>query len=150
LIESLAEAPRRLRAAVKDLSPQQLDTPYRPNGWTVRQVAHHVVDSHLNGYARFIWGLTEAEPVIKTYDEKELAQLADARTADPEVSLTLLEALHRRWVVRLNALQPEQFARSLRHPEWGLLRLDTMLGLYEWHGRHHTAHLTGLRQRMEW
>jgi hypothetical protein len=153
LIESLAEAPRRLRAAVKDLSPQQLDTPYRQEGWTVRQVVHHVADSHLNGYIRFRWALTEAEPMIKAYEEKDWALLADSRTAEPEVSLALLEALHQRWVMLLSALSSEQFARALRHPdwaEWGPLKLDTLLGLYEWHGRHHTAHITALRERMQW
>ena len=150
LLESLAAAPLRLRAAIQDLSPAQLDTPYRPEGWTARQVVHHVADSHLNGYIRFKWALTEAGPTIKPYDEKLWAQLHDAHTADPAWSLALLDALHQRWVLLLQSLQPADFNRTLVHPEMGELRLDTTLGLYEWHGRHHTAHITGLRAQMNW
>lgn len=150
LIEQIAAEPQKLRAAVEGLSAAQLDTPYRPDGWTVRQVVHHVVDSHLNSYVRFRWALTENEPLIKAYDEKEWAQLPDASTAEPEISLILLDTLHRRWVMLLGALTPEQWNRTLRHPEAGLLKLETMLGLYAWHGQHHTAHVTGLRQRMDW
>ena len=150
LLENLAAAPLRLRAAIKDLSSTQLDTPYRPEGWTLRQVVHHVADSHLNGYIRFRWALTEADPTIKSYNEKQWALLADAHTADPALSLTLLDALHQRWVLLLQSLQPADFNRKLLHPEMGWLKLDTMLGLYEWHGRHHTAHITGLRERMQW
>ena len=150
LIESIAAAPQQLRAAVRGLTPAQLETPYRPDGWTVRQVVHHVTDSHLNSYIRFRWALTEAEPLIKAYDENAWALLPDASAADPAVSLALLEALHARWVILLRALTPEQFSRTLRHPEVGRLKLDTMLGLYDWHGRHHTAHITGLRQRRGW
>lgn len=150
LIEKIAAAPQQLRAAVAGLSASQLDTPYRPDGWTVRQVVHHVVDSHLNSYLRFRWALTENEPLIKAYDEKEWAQLSDASTAEPEISLALLDALHRRWVMLLRALTPEQWNRTLRHPESGLLKLETMLGLYAWHGQHHIAHITGLRERKEW
>jgi hypothetical protein len=150
LLESLAAAPLRLRAAVQDLSTQQLDTPYRPEGWTVRQVVHHVADSHVNGYIRFRWALTEAEPTIKPYDEKQWARLSDAHRADPALSLALLDALHQRWVLLLQALQPTDFDRTLLHPEMGWLKLDTMLGLYDWHGRHHTAHITGLRERLQW
>ena len=150
LIEHIAAAPQQLRAAVQNLSPAQLDTPYRPEGWTVRQVVHHVVDSHLNSYIRFRWALTEDEPLIKAYDENAWAKLPDANTADPGVSLALLETLHKRWVLLLQALTPEQFNRTLRHPEAGLLKLETMLGLYAWHGQHHIAHITTLRERMEW
>ena len=107
-------------------------------------------DSHLNSYIRFRWALTEDEPLIKAYDENTWAQLPDAHSAEPGVSLALLEALHARWVLLLQALTPEQFNRTLRHPEAGLLKLETMLGLYAWHGRHHLAHITDLRERLEW
>jgi uncharacterized damage-inducible protein DinB len=150
MIESIAATPARLRAAIEGLSVEQLDAPYRPEGWTVRQVVHHVADSHINSYIRFRLALTENEPVIKPYDEKLWAELADARTADPELSLQLLDALHRRWVLLLESMTPEQFNRTLQHPEAGLLTLEVMLGLYEWHGRHHTAHITQLRRRMRW
>lgn len=150
LIEGLAEAPAKLRAAIAGLSPQQLDTPYRPDGWTVRQVAHHVPDSHANGYIRFKLGLTEVQPTIKPYEEKRWAALEDGRTADPEISLRILEPLHERWVIFLRSLNAEDFAHTLKHPEMGLLSLDAMLQLYEWHGRHHIAHITSLRQRMGW
>jgi uncharacterized damage-inducible protein DinB len=150
LIENIAAAPQQLRAAVQGLDAAQLDTPYRPDGWTVRQVVHHVADSHLNCYIRFRWTLTEDEPLIKAYDENAWARLPDANTAAPDVSLALLDTLHARWVLLLRALTPEQFARTLRHPESGLLRLETALGLYDWHGRHHIAHITSLRQRSGW
>lgn len=150
LIETIASAPTQLRAAVQNLSLVQLDTPYRPEGWTVRQVVHHVADSHLNSYIRFRWALTEDEPLIKAYDEVAWAKLPDARSADPDISLALLDALHERWVLLLQAMTPEQFNRTLRHPEAGLVKLETMLGSYAWHGRHHIAHITDLRARMEW
>lgn len=153
LIRSIAEAPARLRKAISGLSPIQLDTPYRPEGWTVRQTVNHVADSHLNGYIRFKFALTEHEPMIRPYEEKLWAELEDGRNIDPAVSLDLLDALHRRWTTLLSSLQPEDFARATRHPQhpdWGAFPLDLMLGLYEWHGRHHTAHITGLSQRMGW
>lgn len=150
LIENIAAAPQLLRAGVQGLSSAQLDTPYRPEGWTVRQVVHHVADSHLNSYIRFRWALTEDQPLIKVYDEKEWAQLPDASMADPAVSLALLDTLHARWVLLLRAMTPAQFNRTLRHPEAGLLKLETMLGLYDWHGRHHVAQITRLRERKEW
>ena len=149
-IEEIAAAPARLRAAVEDLSTEQLDTPYRPGGWTVRQVVHHLADSHLNSYARFRLALTEEEPMVKPYDEKAWAQLADARTGDVDVSLRLLEALHARWVALLRSLSPADFARTFRHPEHGVWPLERNLALYAWHGRHHTAHITALRERMGW
>jgi hypothetical protein len=150
LMENIAATPQQLRAAVQGLTTAQLDLPYRPEGWSVRQVVHHITDSHLNGYIRFRWALTEAEPLIKAYDEKAWALLPDAGTANPAVSLALLEALHARWVLLLRELTPEQFRFTLRHPEMGVMKLETMLGLYEWHGRHHIAHITGFRQRMGW
>jgi DinB superfamily len=150
LIDSIAGAPARLRAAIANLLDEQLDEPYRPGGWTVRQVVHHLPDSHLNAYTRFKLGLTEAEPTIKPYDENRWAQLEDGRHADPEISLVLLEALHRRWVTCLRSVQPEHFARTLNHPEIGMLSLDALLQDYEWHGRHHIAHITSLRERKGW
>lgn len=150
LIEQIAAAPARLREAVSDLSPEQLDTPYRPEGWTVRQVAHHVPDSHLNAYVRFKWTLTETDPAIKTYEESEWAKLEDARATPVPVSLDLLEALHRRWVVLLRSLEDRDFARTLRHPESGPMNLDHLLAMYAWHGRHHVAHITSLSDRMGW
>lgn len=147
-IERIAGTPAKLRSAVEGLSPEQLDTPYRPGGWTVRQVVHHVPDSHLNSYIRFKLALTEDEPTIKPYDEARWAALPDSQATPVEVSLSLLESLHQRWVTLLRSLAPEDFARTLRHPERGLVSLDWMLGLYAWHGDHHVAHVTSLRARM--
>jgi DinB family protein len=149
-IDELAAAPPRFRAAVAGLDDQQLDTPYRPAGWTVRQVIHHLADSHLNAYGRFRLALTEDEPTIKPYDEKKWAELVDARTLPVEVSLQLVQALHHRWVELLRSLGDADFARRFRHPEVGVMRLDTYLAGYAWHCRHHAAHITGLRGRMGW
>ncbi len=149
-IQQIAAAPAQLRAAVAGLSPEQLDTPYRPGGWTVRQVVHHVPDSHLNSYIRCKLALTEEEPTIKPYDEKRWAELEDVRATPVEVSLMLLESLHRRWVLLLESLAPADFARKFRHPELGALTLEQNIALYAWHGRHHVAHITSLRQRMGW
>jgi uncharacterized damage-inducible protein DinB len=149
-IDEVAALPARLREAVAGLSAEQWDTPYRPGGWTVRQVVHHLADSHLNAYCRFKLALTEAEPVIKPYDEAAWAELPD-REVDPEVSLQLLDALHRRWVHLLRAMRPEGFVRTLSHPEQGrVLTLEAMLALYAWHGRHHVAHVTSLAERQGW
>lgn len=150
LIEQIAALPAELRAAVSGLTEEQLDTAYRPGGWTVRQVVHHVPDSHLNSYVRFKLALTEDEPAIKGYDEAAWSELPDARTADVAVSLALLEALHRRWTLLLRSFGEEQFARSFQHPELGLVTLETNLQLYAWHGRHHLAHITAIRERMAW
>ena len=150
LIESIAQTPAGLRAAIANLSSRQLDEPYRPDGWTVRQVVHHLPDSHLNAYTRFKLGLTEAEPTIKPYDENKWAMLEDGRHADPEISLALLDALHKRWVLFLRSVRPEDFARQIKHPEIGTLSLDGLLQMYEWHGRHHVAHITSLRERRSW
>lgn len=149
-IDQIAEAPARLRAAVAGLSDAQLDTPYRPGGWTVRQVAHHVPDSHLNSYVRFRLALTEDEPVIKPYDEARWAELSDARAMPVEPSLLLLESLHARWVPLLRSLSGEDWRRSFRHPELGLVTLENNAALYAWHSRHHAAHITALRERMGW
>lgn len=150
-IADVAAMPAQLRAAVRGLSPAQLDTPYRAGGWTVRQVVHHVPDSHLNAYVRFKLALTESEPTIKPYDEARWAELEDVRATPPDVSLALLDALHDRWVRLLRAMGPGDFARTFRHPEKGhALTLEETLALYSWHGRHHVAHVTALRNRMGW
>jgi hypothetical protein len=150
-IEEIAAAPARLRAAVHGLNDRQLDIPYRPGGWTVRQVVHHFADSHINAYVRFRLALTEEDPAIKPYDEKKWAELFDSRTAPLDDSLDLIESLHRRWVTLLRSLSEADFARTFRHPELaGKVRLDTYLTSYAWHCRHHAAHITGLREREGW
>jgi uncharacterized damage-inducible protein DinB len=149
-IAVIAAVPAHLRAAVAGLTPEQLDTPYRDGGWTVRQLVHHVPDSHLNAYVRFKLALTEDNPTIKPYAEARWAELADTKTTPVEVSLTLLEAVHHRLNEVLRSLGPEDFQRPLTHPDMGRLTLDQMLGLYAWHGRHHVAHVTELRKRMGW
>ncbi len=150
MIDEIEETPARLRAAVAGLTPEQLDTPYRPDGWTVRQVAHHVPDSHLNAYIRFKLALTEPEPAVKTYEEALWAELPDTRSVPVEVSLVLLENLHRRWVALLRSLAAADFEKTVRHPDFGVLNLNQLLGMYSWHGRHHVAHVTALRERMGW
>ncbi len=149
-IEDIAAAPSRLRAAVEGLSPQQLDTPYRDGGWTVRQVVHHVPDSHLNAYTRFKLALTEDVPTVKTYDEALWAKLGDVQKTPIEVSLTLTDSLHERWVNLLRSLSDQDFERKLRHPEWGELTVGTLLSQYAWHSKHHVAHITALRERRGW
>jgi DinB superfamily len=150
LVDQIEATPAKLRAAVEGLSPQQLDTPYRPGGWTVRQVVHHLPDSHLNSYMRFRLALTEDEPTIKPYYEDRWAALDDARHAPIDISLALLEALHRRWVLLLRSLNAQDFARTFVHPELGVVSLEKNVSLYAWHGRHHVAHITSLRERMGW
>jgi len=142
LIDEIAALPAAFRVAVAGLSEAQLETPYRPEGWTLRQVVHHMPDSHLNAYIRFRLALTEDVPTIRPYMEERWAELPDARTAPPEVSLALLETLHDRWVRLLRAMSPSDFARTLQHPASGSFTLDKMLALYAWHGRHHLAHVT--------
>lgn len=149
-IREIAEAPALLRRAVAGLTPVQLDTPYRPDGWTVRQVVHHVPDSHLNSYVRFKLALTEDEPVIKPYFEDRWANLADSQQTPIEVSLSLLESLHERWVTLLRSLSEEELNRVFRHPEIGPVRLEQNIALYAWHGRHHIAHITNLRKAKGW
>jgi uncharacterized damage-inducible protein DinB len=149
-LDEIANTPLNLRAAVRGLSETQLDTPYRPGGWSVRQVVHHVPDSHLNSYVRFKLALTEDEPTIKPYAEDRWAELADTRTTPIEVSLTMLESLHDRWVRLLRSLTPEEWKRTFRHPELGAMTLEKTLALYAWHGRHHVAHIAGLRDRNGW
>jgi uncharacterized damage-inducible protein DinB len=150
LIDQIAQAPAPLAAATKGLTDRQLDTPYRDGGWTPRQIVHHIADSHINAYTRFKLGMTEQNPTIKPYDEKLWAETADGRTAPLNVSLPLLSALHERWVGYLRTLSAADLARTINHPERGPMTLVDLLQLYAWHGRHHTAHITGLRQRMGW
>jgi uncharacterized damage-inducible protein DinB len=150
LIAQVEEAPKKLRAAVKGLSREQLATPYRDGGWTVQQVVHHLADSHMNSYVRFKLALTEEEPTIKPYNETRWAELSDSKTTPVETSLALMDSLHERWVNLLRGMTAADFARKLRHPERGAMTLDESLGLYAWHGRHHVAHIMGLRQRKGW
>lgn len=149
-IDAITSHPERMRAAVAGLSDAQLDTPYREGGWTVRQVVHHVVDSHLNAYVRFKLGVTEDEPTIGTYEESRWAELSDGKRDPVDGSLELLEALHRRWVSFLRSLDPEDFSRAVKHPETGHFTVDQLLELYAWHGPHHEAHITTLRRHREW
>ena len=151
LIDAIAQTPTALRSAVKGLNDAQLDTPYRPDGWTVRQVVHHVPDSHMNAYCRFKLALTEDMPTIKPYDESKWAAMDDGKSPLVEESLTLLDSLHARWVYLLRRMQPSDFGRLLHHPEWDTpMSLDMLLALYGWHGRHHVAHVTELRKRQGW
>lgn len=149
-IDEIDALPGRLREAINGLDETQLDTPYRPGGWTVRQVVHHYPDSHLNSYGRFRLALTEETPMIKTYEEAAWAELPDAKSGPVEVSLSLLDALHRRWVMLLRSMTDEQFKRSFRHAEWGEIALEWSVGLYAWHSRHHVAQIRGLREREGW
>ena len=149
-IDEIAATPAKLRAAANGLSDSQLDTPYREGGWTVRQVVHHVPDSHLNAYVRLKLALTEEKPTIKPYDQEAWANLADSKSTPIEVSLTLLSTVHDRWDRLWRSMKPEQFARVLVHPEHGERSVDWLLFLYEWHGRHHTAHITELRKQKGW
>jgi hypothetical protein len=141
-IEEIAQAPAQLRAAVEGLTGEQLETRYREGGWTIRQVAHHLADSHVNSYVRFRLALTEDSPIIKPYDEGRWAELADARSGPLEPSLSLLEALHARWVLLLRALRPDDWDRVFVHPEYGApSSLSRTLALYAWHGQHHIAQI---------
>jgi hypothetical protein len=149
-IDAIAATPANLRAAVRGLDDAQLDTPYRPEGWTVRQLVHHVPDSHTNAYIRFKWALTEDTPTIKAYDEKAWATLEDSRTTPIETSLTMLEMLHDRWVRLLRSISSQDYARRFIHPENGPMTLDDLLATYHWHGRHHVAHIVNLRKRNGW
>src|SRR6202008_4396232 len=149
-IEEITCTPVKVRSAVAGLTASQLETPYREGGWTVRQVVHHLADSHMNAYVRLRLALTETEPTIKAYQEADWARLEDAQHAPVEISLKLLEPLHDRWVRLLRTVTPEQFGRPLRHSESGLKTVDWLLFLYSWHGRHHTAHITELRKQKGW
>jgi len=149
-LSDIAQTPAHLRKAIDGLSDAQLDTPYRPGGWTVRQVVHHLPDSHMNSYVRFKLALTEDEPTIKPYAEDLWAQLADTAATPVETSLMLLDSLHDRWVRLLRSLTAAQWKRTFRHPELGPMNLEKTLAIYAWHGKHHVAHITELRRRMSW
>ena len=150
MIEQIAAAPAQLAAAVKGLTAAQLDTPYRDGGWSARLIVHHVADSHMNAYIRFKLGVTEENPTIKPYDEKTWSLTKDSTSGPVDMSLTLIALLHQRMVMFLRSLEGNAFARTIVHPERGPMALTDLLQLYAWHGRHHTAHITGLRQRMGW
>lgn len=149
-IREIEDCPSKLKEAVNGLNKDQLATPYRPDGWTVQQVVHHLADSHLNSYIRFKWVLTENEPTIKTYDEVKWAELNDAQSDQIDVSINLLEALHRRWVIVLKGLSSKDLKLKFNHPENGLTQLSTNVALYAWHGKHHIAHINSLRKRKNW
>jgi DinB superfamily len=149
-IGAIRDTPPALRAAVRGLTEAQLNTPYRDGGWTVRQVVHHVPESHMNAFVRFKLALTEDNPTIKPYDENAWVNLGDVARVPVETSVALLEALHERWVTLMEAMAPADFERPLMHPEVGAITLDRLLQLYAWHGPHHVAHVTALRAREGW
>ena len=150
-IEEIAALPQQMAEAVRGLSEEQLDTPYRPGGWTVRQVVHHVPDSHISSYMRFHWALTEDNPLIKAYDEKAWAVLEYHNELSPDTSLALLKALHARWVVLLRNLKDSDLNKTFIHPEDGeTYILKEVIGMYAWHGNHHLAHIQRLKNRMQW
>ena len=149
-IDEIALTPAKMRAAVKGLTEAQLDAPYREGGWTVRQVIHHVPDSHMNALVRLKLALTEEKPTIKPYNEAAWAELADSVKAPIEASQQMLDSIHARWDRLWRSLKSEQFARILVHPEHGERTVDWLLFLYEWHGKHHVAHITGLRKQKGW
>jgi hypothetical protein len=148
-IQTLAAAADEARAAVQGLSDEQLDTPYRPDGWTIRQVIHHLPESHMNTYIRFKLALTEDHPTVRPYDEDAWSKTPDAR-GDIQPSLRLLHYLHQRLVLVLNGITEDQWKRTFHHPENGDVQLERNLLVYAWHSKHHVAHITGLRQRMGW
>ena len=150
-IEDVKSFPSIIRAALDGLSEEQIDTPYRPEGWTVRQLVHHVSDSHLNSIIRFKWGLTEDEPQIKAYNQKAWADTNDVVQTPTEVTLTFLDALHAKWVHLLHSIKGEEWKRGILHPETGTrMSLDWLLGMYAWHCKHHAAHITSLIDREGW
>lgn len=149
-IQTIAGLPKKLRESVKDLNEDQFETPYRPEGWTVKQVVHHIADSHSNSLIRFKLALTEDVPPIKPYLEDKWAELADAKHAPVDLSLSLIDGLHARWTLVLKAMTAADFERKLFHPEHGEVSLNYMLSLYDWHSRHHLAHINSLRERNNW
>lgn len=146
----IENTPENLAMAVDGLTPEQLNTPYRPEGWTVSQVIHHLVDSHMNAYIRFKLALTEDVPTIRTYDQDLWAKLSDAKSPAVDISVSLITSLHQRWNILLRSLSAEDFARKFNHPEIGEMTVGTLLHLYAWHGSHHVAHINSLRSRMGW
>jgi uncharacterized damage-inducible protein DinB len=149
-LNEIEQTPALYRAAVKDLNDKQLDTPYRDGGWTVRQLSHHIPDSHMNAYIRFKMALTEDAPIIKTYAEDRWAELPESKNTPIEMSLTMLELLHKRWVLVLRNMSEAEWKKTYVHPELGPMALEKALALYAWHGPHHTAHVTKLRAKMGW
>lgn len=149
-ISTIEQLPAKMRAAVNGMDADQLNTEYRPGGWTVKQVTHHVADSHMNSFIRFKLGVTEDVPTIKPYAENEWAQGADYSQAPIELSLQILDALHTRWTILLRSMTDADFAREINHPDNGRMTLAKLLALYDWHSRHHTAHITELRKRNNW
>jgi len=149
LIETIAELPKKIKSATSNLSDEELDTPYRPEGWTVRQTVHHVADSHLNSFMRFKLALTEELPTIRPYFEDRWAELADSRMPI-DVSIKIIEGIHARWTNLLQSMSEEDFNKQLNHPDSGVWTLEKMLALYGWHSRHHTAHINNLRERNNW
>lgn len=149
-IQTIEELPAKLRAVVSDLTDEQLDTPYRPEGWTVRQLVHHIADSHINSFCRFKLGLSEDSPTIKPYDEAVWANMTDSKNAPIDLSLNIIDGVHARWTMILKSMTRNDFERKINHPERGTMSLNAMLALYDWHSRHHTAHITRLRQRNGW
>ena len=147
---AIAEMPRNLRQALAGLSPSQVDTPYRDGGWTVRQVVHHLADSHMNSFIRIKLALTETNPTIKPYDQNAWTLLADAAGADVGLSVSILEGLHGRWGLLLGNLQPKDYERTFLHPENGPTTIDRAVQIYSWHSLHHVAHITSLRERQGW
>jgi uncharacterized damage-inducible protein DinB len=150
LINDIEQTPAALRAAIRNLSPEQIETPYRDGGWTVRQVVHHVPESHMNAYIRFKLALTEDEPTVKPYMEDRWADTPDVQATPLEVSLAMIEPLHTRWVRLLRSLKATDWKRTFRHPAMGIVPLEKNLALYSWHGKHHVAHITELRKKMGW
>ena len=149
-IADISGAPGLFRTAVAGLTESQLDTPYRDGGWTVRQVIHHMADAHIQSLVRFRLALTEDNPAITGYDPAKWGELPDAKTGPVAVSLDLLEAIHARWLLLLRAMTPTQFSKTFRRPDGQEISLDRLLQTYAWHGKHHAAHITGLRERMGW
>ena len=149
-IKEIESLPQRLTDAVKGLKPEQLQTPYRPDGWTVQQVVHHIADSHMNAYIRFKLTLTENKPIVKPYDEKLWAELPDSNMVDINVSLDLIKALHKRWTTLLKQLTATELEKEFLHPESGMKKLNETICHYAWHGNHHLAQITSLKQRMNW
>ena len=149
-VGEIRSLPHELRNVVRQLTDNQLDMPYREGGWTLRQVVHHLLDSHVNSYIRLKLALTEENPTIKPYDEASWAELQDAKYGDVTLSLGMLDALHGRWSSTLENLTPDQIKRTFMHPESGVWRIDQNAAMYAWHGKHHLAHITELKKRRGW
>lgn len=149
-IPTIERLPEKLREIVEDLSDEQLDTSYRPEGWTIRQLVHHIADSHINSFCRFKFGMSEQTPTIKVYNEAIWAETTDSKTMPIEASLKILEGIHARWTALLKSMNDDDYNRKIVHPEHGEMTLGNLLALYDWHSRHHTAHITNLRDRKGW